>query len=131
MRLFVALLLVLAPLQAQEKAAPKAEPKAEPKAAPKEVPAPTNLKVLAKTTNGTEVRQIMRTFTTGLGVQCGYCHIAGNNASDDNPKKDVARRMIALTEKTNALFPDGKMHVTCFTCHRGEAQPKTVAEPKP
>jgi hypothetical protein len=123
MRLFTAFLLVLAPLCAQEKAAPKA--------APKEVPAPTNLKVLAKTTTGPEVRQIMRTFTNGLGVQCGYCHVAGNNASDENPKKEIARHMITLTEKTNALFTDGKMHVTCFTCHGGQAQPKTTPEPKP
>ena len=26
---------------------------------------------------------------------------------------------------------DGKMHVTCYTCHRGEAEPKTAPEPKP
>jgi hypothetical protein len=26
----------------------------------------------------------------------------------------------------NANFPDGKMHVSCYTCHRGEAEPKTA-----
>ena len=36
------------------------------------LPPPTNLKVL-KVSTGPEVGQIMRTFTTGLGVQCGYC----------------------------------------------------------
>lgn len=95
----------------------------------KEVPKPTNLKVL-QTTNGAEVRQIMRTFTVGLGVQCTYCHVQGNFASDDNPKKEIARHMIEITGKTNGLFTDGKMHVTCFTCHRGEAEPKTAPEPK-
>jgi hypothetical protein len=39
--------------------------------------------------------------------------------------------MIEMVEKINANFPDGKMHVTCYTCHRGEAEPKTAPEPKP
>jgi hypothetical protein len=73
----------------------------------------------------------MRAFTAGLGVKCDYCHVQGNFASDDNPKKEVARHMIEMVEKINANFPDGKMHVTCYTCHRGEAEPKTAPEPKP
>jgi photosynthetic reaction center cytochrome c subunit len=121
MRLVVALSMLAWSLAAQP---------ATPPTAAKEPPAnPTNLKVL-KTTSGAEVLQIMRTFTTGLGVQCAYCHMAGNYASDENPKKATARKMIALAQKINADFPDGKMHVSCFTCHRGEAQPKTAPEPK-
>ena len=92
-------------------------------------PDPTNLKVL-KTKSGAEVRQIMRTFTTGLGVQCMYCHLQGNFASDENPKKETARHMIQMTAVINRQFPDGKMHVSCFTCHRGESEPKTAPEPK-
>jgi photosynthetic reaction center cytochrome c subunit len=92
-------------------------------------PAPTNLKVL-KATSRAEVGQIMRTFTVGLGVQCNYCHVQGNNASDDNPKKEIARHMIQMVQQINANFPDGKLHVSCFTCHRGEAEPKTAPEPK-
>jgi hypothetical protein len=30
----------------------------------------------------------------------------------------------------NAASADGKMHVSCYTCHRGEAEPKTAPEPK-
>jgi hypothetical protein len=86
---------------------------------------PTNLKIL-KVTTGAEVGQIMRTFTAGLGVQCNYCHVQGNNASDDNPKKEIARKMIVMVQQVNANFPDGKMHVSCYTCHRGEAEPKTA-----
>ena len=118
MRFVVAILLVLS-LDAQEKQEKKGPP-----------PDPTNLKVL-KLTKGSEVIQVMRTFTAGLGVQCSYCHVQGNFASDDNPKKDVARHMIEMTAKINANFPDGKMRVTCYTCHRGEAEPKTAPEPKP
>ena len=92
-------------------------------------PAPTNLKVL-KVSTGAEVNQIMRAFTTGVGVQCGYCHVQGNYASDENPKKDIARHMITMTQQVNGNFSEGKLRVSCYTCHRGEAEPKTAPEPK-
>jgi hypothetical protein len=121
MRFSLVLLLAIAALAQDKPAVP----------APK--PIPKNLKVL-KATTGEEVSQIMRTFTIGLGVQCNFCHIQGNFASDENPKKDVARRMISMTHDVNALLPDSgtekKMRVSCYTCHRGEAEPKT-APPAP
>ncbi len=130
MRLVFILLVALASLAAQDKPQDKAQDKDKQDKAPKQVPNPTNLKVL-KVTSGTEVRQIMRTFTAGLGVQCVYCHVQGNFASDENPKKEVARHMIEMSQKLNAQFSDGKMHVTCYTCHRGETEPKTAPEPRP
>lgn len=93
------------------------------------LPPPTNLKVL-KVSTGPEVGQIMRTFTVGLGVQCGYCHEAGNYASDSNPKKDIARHMITMTQQINGNFSEGKLRVSCYTCHRGEPEPKTAPEPR-
>ncbi len=118
MRSLVISLLVFLPLMAQEKQEKR------------ERPAPTNLKVL-KVTTGAEVIQVMRAFTTGLGVKCDYCHVQGNFASDDNPKKEIARHMIQMAQTINANFPGGKMMVTCYTCHRGETEPKTAPEPKP
>ena len=94
------------------------------------VPDPINLKVL-KVATGEELGPIMRTFSSGLGVQCSYCHVPGNFASDDNPKKEAARQMVRLIQKINADFPGGTMRVSCYTCHRGEAEPKTAPEPKP
>jgi len=111
--------MALLPLGAQDAPPPKKQPP----------PDPTNLKVL-KVTTGAEVSQIMRTFTAGLGVQCIYCHVQGNFASDDNPKKATARQMITMMQKINAGFGDNKMHVSCYTCHRGEAEPKTAPEPR-
>ena len=92
-------------------------------------PPPKNLKVL-KATTGPEVIQIMRTFTAGLGVKCDFCHAGRDFASDENPKKEIARHMISMSMEINSKFPDGKMHVTCYTCHRGEQEPKTAPEPK-
>jgi Photosynthetic reaction centre cytochrome C subunit len=76
----------------------------------------------------------MNHMVEGLGVTCGYCHVRGNFASEDNPKKLVARKMLEMTKALNQQhFPDHKPaegesvlgRVTCFTCHAGDAKPKT------
>ena len=82
-----------------------------------------NLKILKDENIG----QVMQGFRAALGVQCTYCHIQGNFASDENPKKDIARHMITMAQEINAKFPDGKEHVTCYTCHRGAVMPLTAA----
>jgi hypothetical protein len=122
MRFFVASLLLLLPLCAQDK-----QDKGGKRPPP---PPPSNLKVL-KVTTGPEVIQIMRTYTAGLGVKCDHCHVQGNFASDDNPKKEIARHMITMAANINTNFLDGKVHVTCYTCHRGEVEPKMAPEAKP
>jgi hypothetical protein len=116
MRILALGLLLLFPLLAQDKEKGK------------QMPDPTNLKVL-KVTSASEIRPIMMAFNAGLGVKCFYCHVQGNFASDENPKKEVARHMIEMAQKINAGFPDGKMHVTCYTCHRGEEVPATMPKP--
>lgn len=131
MRLLAISLLVSLPLcvaVAQDKQDKQDKGKGAPRA-------PQNLKVL-KAATVQEVIPIMRTYTTGLGVQCNFCHVQGNNyASDDNPKKEIARRMIQMVDGLNGSFNpatvDVKAHITCYTCHRGETEPKTAPEPKP
>ncbi len=59
---------------------------------------------------------------------CGYCHVAGNFASDAKYTKRVARRMIQMTLYINSHW---KQHVknvgvTCDTCHRGNNAPSQV-----
>ncbi len=85
-------------------------------------PNPTNLKVLPAM-DGERVRQVMRVWNAALGVECVSCHVQGDFASDDNPKKEVARMMVTMTREVNGKFTDGKQHVTCFTCHRGSTEP--------
>ena len=48
----------------------------------------------------------MQTFAAGLGVQCSYCHVANDFASDDNPKKEIARTMLRMLKQINLRFPD-------------------------
>ena len=72
---------------------------------------------------------VMRQFTQALSVRCDHCHVQGDNASDDNPKKNVARMMITMVREINGKFPDAKEHVTCYTCHRGKVTPETAPPP--
>jgi hypothetical protein len=83
---------------------------------------PKNLKVLKPE----DVPAAMRKATQGLGVRCDACHIRGDFSSDENPKKVTARHMFEMTRDINAKFPDGKEHVTCYTCHRGATEPLTA-----
>jgi hypothetical protein len=107
------LLLVPVCLSAQEKEGKKGPP-----------PTPKNLKILTGE-SGEQVIMTMRAFRTALGVQCTFCHVQGDFASDDNPKKETARMMLTMAREINAKFPDGKRHVTCYTCHRGMTEPAT------
>ena|SRR6185437_1109293 len=84
---------------------------------------PKNLKILTPE----DLRSgIMQKFRVALGQQCTFCHVQGDFASDENPKKEIARHMIAMVKDINGKFPDGKEHVSCYTCHRGANIPLTA-----
>ena len=94
-------------------------------------PAPKNLKILSA---GPNLMIAMRSFNEALGVQCDYCHMQGDMASDANPRKETARKMIAMVRQiepyfvsTNGVFPRGYHEVDCMTCHRGSTQVETKA----
>ncbi len=59
---------------------------------------------------------------------CSYCHVATNFADDSLYTKQVARRMIQMTQRVNSGW---KVHVqnngvTCYTCHRGNNVPTNI-----
>jgi hypothetical protein len=83
---------------------------------------PKNLKVLTPET----LMPNMRLAVAGLGVMCNDCHVATDRSSDEKPMKVMARMMFAMVNDINAKFPDGKAHVTCYTCHRGQQEPLTA-----
>ena len=94
---------------------------------------PTNLQVLPKDYTFDQVRQVMRGFTEGLGVECSYCHVGTpqERAKDDKPEKQVARKMLRMMMAINGDFlkdvgeppAPGTTKVTCYTCHRGMEHP--------
>ena len=100
-------------------------------------PPPQNLKVLPKDIARPALTAIMRGYTGALGVMCNHCHVEdmAQRASDENPKKDIARKMIKMTMDINATYLQGvgtaampdQPKVTCYTCHRGAVKPLTAA----
>src|SRR5262245_54121162 len=74
--------------------------------------APRNLKILPADQN---LLSTMRSYTVALGKQCNFCHVQGDNASDDKHEKIVARKMIEMVNHINeTLGADAKVKVTCY-----------------
>jgi photosynthetic reaction center cytochrome c subunit len=116
MRLLATVLLAALALSAQD-AAPKKGGGGGP---------PKNLKVLKPE----EIRPVMFAMRASLGQMCNFCHIQGDNASDENPKKLVARKMMEMANHVNEMLgPDAKVKVTCYTCHRGKNVPESAPPP--
>ncbi len=112
--------------------------------APAPPPPPmTNLQVYPKDIPRPQLIATMQGFVQALGVQasggCGYCHVGTapqfDFASDTNPKKIVARKMILMSREITAKLPEvtGKAaadvtSIRCATCHRGVAVPKLLPD---
>ena len=90
---------------------------------------PKNLKVLTPENFMAQ----MQTFPVALGVEnqggCTFCHEA-DRSLDTKPTKLKARQMIEMVTDINAKFGDGKVHVTCWTCHLGSTKPEIARTPK-
>lgn len=99
-------------------------------------PGGRNLQVFPANVQQRTLMNTMSSFTAALGVNCSHCHVPGNFASDDNPKKNIARGMMRMTWQLNnqtlpAIAGIGPTRVTCATCHRGEAVPSLAPRPAP
>jgi tetratricopeptide (TPR) repeat protein len=77
----------------------------------------------------------MQTMAQALGVTCEYCHSAPRGSGQPEPKKDVARGMMAMTRDLNTRIQaaTGKAAaeataVQCVTCHRGVAIPAQLSD---
>ena len=73
----------------------------------------------------------MQFITASLGVECEYCHVRGEKGlefdKDDKKTKVTARKMMQMMFAINKDSFEGKREVTCYSCHRGAADP--VATP--
>jgi Photosynthetic reaction centre cytochrome C subunit len=72
-----------------------------------------------------------RGYSAALGVNCTYCHVAQDFASDEKRPKLAAREMAALHRMINEQLkqmknlksaPDDRA-INCSTCHRGGVSP--------
>ena len=82
-----------------------------------------------------DIMPLMQEIVQGLGVQCEYCHSAPRGSGLPEPKKDIARQMIAMTRDLNTRVQTatGKpatqtAQVKCVTCHRGVPIPRQLSD---
>jgi tetratricopeptide (TPR) repeat protein len=81
------------------------------------------------------IMPLMQEIVQALGVQCEYCHSAPRGSGLPEPKKDIARQMIAMTRDLNTRIETatGKpatetVQVKCITCHHGVPIPRQLSE---
>lgn len=101
----------------------------------------TNLQVLPPDISREQLTQVMRGFTSALGLRCSSCHVGEPGApldtydfaADDRPGKLKAREMMKMVRAINgeylASLPrrrEPATDVTCVTCHRGVARPQPI-----
>jgi len=85
-----------------------------------------NIKVL-KGVPADQVFPTMQFITASLGVECDYCHVRGEKGlepdKDDKKTKQTARKMMEMMFAINKDNFEGHRDVTCYSCHRGAAEP--------
>jgi tetratricopeptide (TPR) repeat protein len=95
--------------------------------------------VAAAQTQATDPLLNMDAIAKALGVSCSYCHVSGGGStdfkSDENPRKPIARQMIAMTREINARVqaatgkaPTQATFVHCVNCHRGTPIPARLSD---
>lgn len=83
---------------------------------------------------GIPVNEFMETmgfFAASLSYNCTDCHVSESLQSwakfaDDIPAKRMARQMILMVNAFNKANFGGRRVLTCYSCHRGGATPKTI-----
>src|SRR5882672_7121730 len=102
MRIVVALSIVCVSVVGPAEAGHYRNATQQPPAAPAIVDTPTVNVLTGLTVQEFEAE--MQLMTQALGLSCGSCHARGNFASDANPRKLAARRMIEMTKAVNKQF---------------------------
>jgi len=72
-----------------------------------------------------ELEPTMAFISGSLGVKCSHCHVNAFD-KDDKPTKQTARQMVRMVFDLNKGNFNGEKAVSCYTCHRGKAQPVSV-----
>ncbi len=89
---------------------------------------PKNVQVLTDRSTR-EIRDFMKTVSSGIGEKCVYCHNLKDYSSDEKETKLIGREFIKLVVQineqvaainTNVMSKENLQPVTCYTCHAGE-----------
>ncbi len=76
-----------------------------------------------------QLEQIMGAIALSLGVECEYCHVTGNWASDERGAKETAREMMRMSAEIGETYFGVLEAPSCWTCHRGSPRPETQPFP--
>ena len=68
----------------------------------------------------------MQFISASLGVECEFCHVHEKMDSDDKKPKKIARQMITMMLDIDKNNFEGRLEVTCNSCHRGAAMPVSI-----
>ena len=86
--------------------------------------------VLTENVSAANLVQAMTFYGSALGVGCSHCHTIGKWASDEKPKKAIAREMMRMNGVINGQLLKSipglrspNPSVNCVTCHRGQVVP--------
>lgn len=90
-----------------------------------------NIKVF-KGVPADDIHPAMEMMSASLGVRCDFCHVHTEKGEwlmdkDDKPEKESARQMVLMMRKINEENFNGRMEVTCATCHQGHSHPVSFA----
>lgn len=70
----------------------------------------------------------MEFMSASLKKPCTYCH-EKDDFSAETEGKEVGRKMVLLQRDINEKWFNGRLSVTCQSCHDGEEHPSTVPLP--
>ena len=84
-----------------------------------------NIQVL-KGVPAEEIFPTMQFITASLGVECEFCHVHNAFEKDDKKTKQTARKMMEMMFAINKDNFEGHREVTCYSCHRGSANPEAI-----
>lgn len=98
---------------------------------------PTNLKVLPSDISSQDLRNVMQSFSSALGVHCEYCHYEEENdfASDGMETKRIARVMMKMKTNINDTFlkearliKNDVADLNCVSCHHGSPKVRLLED---
>lgn len=84
-----------------------------------------NIQVL-KGVPADEIFPTMQFISASLGVECEFCHVHNAFEKDDKKPKQAARKMMEMMFAINKDNFEGHREVTCYSCHRGSADPVAI-----
>src|SRR5262249_18984394 len=78
-----------------------------------------------------QLEKVMNIVSASLGVKCSFCNVGEDFEKDDKHNKLTARRMMLMTLDINKNNFNGRLQVSCNTCHNGREQPQSVPNLNP